>query len=86
MKKIPIKTYVLILTAVVFFTLKGYSTGSRCSDIFNRKCTKCHPVPSPLGYSKALWDDYVERMAKSAKLTADEKKCIKDLNSTIIPE
>ncbi len=86
MKIIPTKTYVFILMAAVFFTVKGYSTGSQCSDIFNRKCTKCHPVPSPLGYSKVLWDDYVERMAKGAKLTTDEKKCIKDLNTTIIPE
>ncbi len=86
MKKIPTETYILILTATVLFTVKGYSTDSQCGDIFNRKCTKCHSVPSPLGYSKVLWDDYVERMAKGAKLTTSEKKCIKDLNTTIIPE
>ncbi len=80
---ISITTLLLIVAALLSTT--GYSSSTDCGETFKKKCSKCHPVPSPFSYSKQSWDNYVEQMAKEAKLNKTESKCIMDLNTTIIP-
>lgn len=86
MKKVYTILSTMLFIAAALLSPAGYSSVSECGGTFKKKCGKCHPVPSPLSYSKNLWDDYVVRMADGAKLTQTEKKCIMDLNATIIPE
>jgi polyferredoxin len=86
MRKISTITFPLLLMAAALLSSTAYSSDSECGGVFKKKCGKCHPVPSPLGYSKQVWDDYVEQMADEAKLSKPEKKCIMGLNTTIIPE
>jgi polyferredoxin len=84
MRKGSIILSFVLLMAVALFSTTGFSSVSECGGAYKKKCSKCHPVPSPLGYSKQAWDDYVEQMADEAKLSKTEKKCIMDLNTTII--
>ncbi len=54
--------------------------------MFKIKCSKCHPLPSPLSYSNEEWNRIIDRMAVNAKLTAAEKGFILTLNTTLIPK
>jgi cytochrome c5 len=86
MRKVPRITFPLLLMAAALLSSTAYSSNSECGGVFKKKCSKCHTLPSPLGYSKQAWDDYVKQMADEAKLSKPEVKCIMGLNTTIIPE
>lgn len=40
------------------------------------KCAKCHKLHNPEKYSDKNWDEWMVKMAKKSKLSADEAKLL----------
>ncbi|MFV0431135.1 MAG: hypothetical protein ACK5MJ_03030 [Alphaproteobacteria bacterium] len=73
MKKLIIPLSISLMAA--FATHAEVDTNT----ILNSKCSSCHATPKADGYSKADWDQYMDKMQPFAQISDGEKQALKDL-------
>ncbi|MBL4903471.1 hypothetical protein JYT85_01105 [Desulfocapsa sp. AH-315-G09] len=68
----------IVLTTLALLVLQGCSTGDKCRQIVETKCTSCHSIKKScdqVGKSKQYWGTTVDQMIRlNARISDGEKK------------